>query len=117
MTTTNKDKQMMTALSADLAFYALGGVPPEAELAMKPKIENWQVVVAKVGNVNALAVKGKIFRSKAVPEDGRRFLSRPVIWFDRRHRFIRCAESLYELGRQVGQAERGQEIPNDGVDQ
>ena len=113
MTTTNKDKKMATALGADLAFYALGGVPSEAELAMRPKIENWQVVIAKVGNVNALAVKGKIFRSKAAPEDGWRFLSRPVIWFDRRHRFIRCAESLYELGRQVGQVERGQEIRSD----
>jgi hypothetical protein len=105
MTKTDKQQQQETALAADLASYARGGVPLDVELAAAPLIEDWFVAIVRPRAVDTLHVKGRLHRSDLVPQPGWPFFSAPVIWFDRHHRFVRTATDLYQLGRQVGQKE------------
>ena len=111
MTQTKKAQRTAAALAADLAFYATGGVPSDTELALRPKIEGWHVVISCALGVNALAIRGKVHRYQQLP-DGNDFTSHAVLWFDRHHRFVRTASSVFELGRQVGESETEQDIPS-----
>jgi hypothetical protein len=105
MTKTDKQQKQEDLLAVDMASYAKGAVPSDAEMAAAPLIEGWFVTIVRPRAVDTLRVKGRLHRSDLVPEPGCPFFSAPVIWFDRHHRFIRTATNLYQLGRQIGQKE------------
>jgi hypothetical protein len=115
MTETKKAKEQAAKHRTDLAFYACGGVPSAAELAVCPSLNSWHVVISRLFDVNQLGIKGRIYRHGAIP-DGTAFTTRAVLWFDRKQRFVRCASGLFALGLQVGQQEVERDIPLDGVD-
>ena len=110
MTKTKTAERREAKLHIDLAFYATGGVPSQGELAAVPCLQRWHVVLTSAYGANQLSIRGKVYGDKTVA-DGTDFTSRAVLWFDRKYRFIRCINSLYRLGVNVGHQETESDIP------
>jgi hypothetical protein len=107
MTKTDKQQQQETALDADLASYACGGVPLDVELSAAPLIEDWYVVLTPAGDdATVLKIRGKIHRYGPPLQNGQGFTTNAVLWFDRHSRFVRTSGAMYQLGRQVGQGDK-----------
>jgi hypothetical protein len=89
----NKRKQMQ-----DIESYTCGECPSPLDLLRSPRLDNWVVAVRRRGKEFALIVCGDVSRHPETP-DGEIISTPAVAWFDRKARFIRTHNRVYELGK------------------
>lgn len=97
-------------LARDVQDYTCGRSPSPLVLLRAPRIEFWETEVRPIGKEFKLVVRGRAWGHREI-EDGEEFLSAAVMWFDRKGRFFRTANSTYALGEP-----NGDPIPVDGID-
>ncbi|MEH2512230.1 hypothetical protein V1291_003584 [Nitrobacteraceae bacterium AZCC 1564] len=94
-------------LRSDFESYLRGEEPPGSELAMAPRLDEWEVVITESpGDTYRATLVGTVINHPS-EDDGRVIQTSPLVWLDHRSRWARTTSRLYVL--------EGQKIPLDGM--
>src|SRR3954454_8350614 len=88
-------------LARDIECYTCGEEPSPLLMLRCPRIEFWSSEVRTVGKAVKLVVHGQT-RQPPDSADGEEICMSAVMWFDRKHRWIRTAHRVFELGQPAG---------------
>jgi hypothetical protein len=96
----------------DFERFECGEIPSGLEMKRSPRIEQWLLRPHRIGKLYVLRAEGLAFgHPDPHYSDGDKIRTSPLLWVDRRLRFVRSTKRLYALGEHAGD-----EIPLDGVD-
>ena len=98
---TKRGRRAMCELESDLCRFSLGLGPLPERLATAPRMEQWHVVIQRVGKAFVMRVGGEVHGHPEI-EDGQHIRSPAIVWWDRKDRWVRAPRLLYRLGTPVG---------------
>ena len=85
-------------LRSDIQVYECGQIPSSIEMDEAAKLENWSTAVRRDGDEFLLVVRGDVYGHPEI-DDGQNIRTSAIVWFDRKCRFVRTRNRLYQLGK------------------
>jgi hypothetical protein len=98
---TKRSQATRQKLLQDMECYTCGEVPNPLDMMRVPKLENWSTLVRRRGKEFVLVLCGDVSRHPEI-DDGQNIQTTAIAWFDRKARFARTWNRVYELGEPDG---------------